>query len=296
MTPLRANAVALLAALAWGLGNVSQKTILDHLDGYAAAGLTSIIGALVLLPLARHEARLRLPSPAGSWPLLALVAALFTLAATLMQFGYGQTSVTNAGFLVNTAAVITPVLAITFFRQNPPVMIWVASLITLAGVFNMAGGRWTGVSQGDALCLMAAVAFAVWTLYVGQYVMRYRRPILMTVVQLMVCGVICVALGAAIYGPPSPAALLAAWPEIVFMGLVSKGLAYVLMAVAQQHLSATSVAVLVSAESVFGAMAAMVLLGEGLNATRAVGALCILLGVIIAASLPVKLEAAPQKA
>lgn len=35
MTPLRANALALIAALAWGLGNVSQKAILQDIDGFA---------------------------------------------------------------------------------------------------------------------------------------------------------------------------------------------------------------------------------------------------------------------
>lgn len=293
MTPLRANALALLAALAWGLGNVSQKTILQDIDSFAANGITCLIGALVLLPLARREAGQDLPSQAGSLPLLAKVAVLFTLAATLMQVGYGHTSVTNAGFLVNTAAVLTPLIALAFFRQRPPALIWVASLTTLFGVFNMAGGSWTGVNHGDALCLMAALAFAVWTLFVGQHVMRYRRPMQLTVIQLAVCGVVCVALGWGTYGLPTLAALRAALPEILFMGVVSKGLAYMLMAVAQQRLTATSVAVLVSAESVFGAMAAMVLLGEALDATRALGAGCILVGVIIAASVPARAEAAP---
>ena len=55
LTPHRASALALLAAFAWGSGNVAQKTILEHLDGYAAAGLTSLLGALVLWPMTRRE-------------------------------------------------------------------------------------------------------------------------------------------------------------------------------------------------------------------------------------------------
>jgi drug/metabolite transporter (DMT)-like permease len=111
----------------------------------------------------------------------------------------------------------------------------------------------------------------------------------MTVVQLAVSGVLCVGFGAAFHGLPTPQALGAALPEILFMGLVSKGLAYVLMAIAQQHISATCVAILVSAEAVFGAAIAAVLLGESLSPTRGLGSLCIILGVIIAARIPAEL-------
>lgn len=286
LTPQRASALALLAAFAWGSGNVAQKTILDHLDGYAAAGLTSLLGALVLWPMARREWRVVQRATAGSNGLLLAVSATFTLAVTLMQFGYGLTTVTNAGFLVNTAAVITPVLGWLAFRDRPPLAIWPASVATLLGIFLMAGGRWAGLGPGDLLALLSALCFAVWTLLVGIYVMRFHRPILMTVVQLGLCGLACIAVGGVVNGLPSGGALMAALPEIIFMGIVSKGLAYMLMAVAQQHLSATVVGVLVSAEAVFGAMVAAVILGETLSPIRAMGCLSIVLGVIIAARIP----------
>lgn len=286
MTPIRANAVALLAALAWGLGNVSQKTILDHLDGFSATGITSFVGAIVLLPLLRRERRRTLPTPTGSMPLMLTISALFTLAATAMQFGYGHTTVTNAGFLVNTAAAITPVIGWVCFGQRPPPWIWLACLCTLTGVFLMAGGVWTGLSLGDVLALMAALAFAFWTIFLGQYVMQYRRPILVTVVQLLICGGVCMGLAALRYGLPSMAAIITAMPEIIVLGAMSKGLAYVLNATAQQHIAPTCAAVIISAEAVFGSLSAMLILGETLSFDRAVGAAFIVAGVVIASTLP----------
>lgn len=286
MTPFRANGLALLAALAWGSGNVSQKTILEHLDGFAASGITALIGAAFLAPLAWREAKGLHPAAKGSLRLLMTISALFTFAATVMQFGYGLTSVTNAGFLVNTAAVLTPILSWFWFRRRPPAAIWPASLLTLVGVFLMAGANWSGLSSGDLLALLSAAGFGVWTLAVGVYVMRYRRPILMTVVQLTLCGLICISFGGLSYGLPAPGALAAALPEILFIGLVQKGAAYVLIAIAQQHISAVCAGVLVSAEAVFGAMIAALVLGETMGALRGFGSLCIILGVIIAARIP----------
>lgn len=61
----------------------------------------------------------------------------------------------------------------------------------------MAGAQSSGLSSGDLLSLLSATSFAVWTLAVGISVMRTRRPILMTVAQLAVCGVLCLVTGAA---------------------------------------------------------------------------------------------------
>jgi drug/metabolite transporter (DMT)-like permease len=289
MSPNQATAIALLAAFAWGTGNVAQKTILEHLDGWSATGITSLVGAAVLLPFALREGRGVLPSAKGSLPLLFGVSLLFTFATTAMQFGYGLTTVTNAGFLVNTAAVLTPVLAWAFLSQRPHVAIWPASLAAVLGIFLMAGASWRGLSPGDLLALLSATAFAVWTLAVGFYVMRTHRPVLMTAVQLAVSGVICVIASLTLNGMPPAGALAAALPEILFIGFVSKGFAYVLMAIAQQHAPATTVAILVSAEAVFGALIAMAVLGETLSLVRGIGCLCIILGVVIAARIPVAL-------
>ncbi len=282
----QATAIALLAAFAWGTGNVAQKTILEHLDGWSATGITSLVGAAVLLPFALREASGALPSVKGSLPLLLGVSLLFTFATTVMQFGYGLTTVTNAGFLVNTAAVLTPILAWAFLSHRPHLAIWPASLVALLGIFLMAGASWRGLSAGDLLSLLSAAGFAIWTLAVGHYVMRTRRPVLMTVVQLAACGLICTAASLARYGLPAPQTLAAAPPEILFLGLVSKGFAYVLMAIAQQHAPATSVAILVSAEAVFGALVAALVLGETLSPVRGIGSLCIICGVVIAARIP----------
>ena len=142
MSPHQATAIALLAAFPWGTGNVAQKTILEHLDGWSATGITSLVGAAVLLPFALREGRGALPSAKGSLPLLLGVSLLFTFATTVMQFGYGLTTVTNAGFLVNTAAVLTPILAWAFLSQRPHLAIWPASLAVLLGIFLMAGASW----------------------------------------------------------------------------------------------------------------------------------------------------------
>jgi drug/metabolite transporter (DMT)-like permease len=286
VSPMYASSVALLAGFAWGLGNVSQKTILENLDGFSATGFTSLLGAVVLLPFMARELKVKVE---GIWNFLLqgiLVALLFTAAATLMQFGYGHTTVSNAGFMVNTSAVLTPTIACIVFKEKLPLWTWPAGFSTLLGVFIMSGGAWNSVSLGDVLCLFAAAAFGLWALFLGRHVMQYRRPIMLTVLQLMFCGAATMLLGIIFYGPPQPFAVIAALPDIIVVGAISKGLAYVLSAKAQQHISASCAMVIVSSEAVFGAAFAVILLGEGLTVSRVLGASFVLLGVVIVSLQP----------
>lgn len=295
MTPPRATFVALLAAMAWGLGNVAQKQVFEHLDGFSATGLSCLLGGLVLWPFLKRESERPSPSQAGSIASALVICVLFTFAATAMQFGYGQTSVTNAGFLVNTSAVFTPLIACFLLKQYTPLCIWPACVCTLVGVYLMVDQSWVGFSAGDAFCLMAAMTFALWTLLLGQHVTLYRRPNLVTAQQMVFCGTICMILGAITYGLPALSDVLAAWPELLLMGVMSKGLAYVLNAIAQQHISATCAAMIMTAEAVFGAILAAILLGETLSASRALGAMFILAGVFIVATLSHRVRTMPSQ-
>jgi drug/metabolite transporter (DMT)-like permease len=281
VTPVNAHWVALAAAFAWGVSSVPHKTIADHLDGFTATGLTCLVGALVLAPLANRESlKARSDQKTDLW--LALkVTLFFALAATLQQFGFIHTTVTNAGFLVNTVAVITPVVAWIFYRQRPSLKIALASIVTLSGIVLLTEGGLEHFSWGAGLCLASALCYAFWTLAVGQHVLRCQAPFMLTFIQLLITGVVTLVIGLTVY-LPLPSSILAALPEIVIIGVMGKGVAYALNAVAQQHLSASCTAVIVSAEAVFGAMFAFWLLGETLTSVRACGAGLIILGVFVA--------------
>ncbi len=286
MSPIYASGTALLAGFAWGLGNVSQKTIMENLDGFSATGLTSLLGAVVLLPFMWRELKESVAEMRHFLFEAFLVAWLFTAASTLLQFGYGHTSVTNAGFMVNTSAVFTPALACLVFREKLPLWTWPAGVSTLIGVFLMSGGAWDGIILGDFLCLLSAAAYGLWALLLGRHVMRFRCPVMLTVLQLLLCGIATLLLGVSIYGSPRPAAVIAALPDILVLGVISKGLAYMLSAKAQQHISASCAMVIMSSEAVFGAALAIVLLGESLSLTRVAGGALVLLAIVIVSLQP----------
>jgi drug/metabolite transporter (DMT)-like permease len=271
----------------WGFGNIAQKTVLDHVGPLAAVGLRCLIAAIAILPLVRLE------RPGGgdrrAWRRSILpVALLFAGALTLQQCAYLSTSVTNASFLVNTATVLTPVLAWLALRERPGRRVAVAAAATLAGAFLMSGvgaaGGLAALNRGDVACLASAALYAGWMVALGRHAQRHGRPFASAWVQFALAA--AVALPAAGLAEPLPLAAIAeAWPSLAVLGLFSTAAAFGLQTYAQRFTRASTAAVLVSAESVFGALGAAAVLGERVPDAALAGAALILFSIVLVAGV-----------
>ncbi|MEI8714075.1 EamA family transporter [Mesorhizobium sp. ISC11] len=101
MSRFKANSLLMLAALIWGVGNVSHKTILAHLDPMAVVFLTSVIAGLVTLPFAVRERDSE--TNTGWFPSVARVVLLFALGCVVQQLSYVSTTVTNSSLLISAS-------------------------------------------------------------------------------------------------------------------------------------------------------------------------------------------------
>ncbi|MEJ1935029.1 DMT family transporter [Nostoc sp. NIES-2111] len=281
-----ANLLLLLAAFFWGAGNVAQKTVLTHLGPVTTVGLRCEIAALVLAPfllLFRGP-----PLQKGFAASAASVGVLFAAALTVQQAAYGFTSVTNASFLVNTCVVITPILAWLSMREQPGWSTWIAVPLTLWGALLMSGAGVQGLSPGDAACILSAVLYAAWTVQLGAHVQRYGAAAATALVQFALGALLCLPAGL-IVEKAGLDAVGAAGLELFILGVFSTAAAFGLQAVAQRHTPASHAAVIVSAESVFGAAGAFLLLSERTTAEGLAGA-----GLIVAAIALISLR--PERA
>jgi drug/metabolite transporter (DMT)-like permease len=297
MSRMQANGLLLLAAFLWGAGNVAQKTILNDLGPLTAVGLRCLIGALVIWPLLDssrvqpHRNNRSDSSHSAAWGVIAVFS--FASAITLQQISYGHTTVTNAGFLVNTCTVMTPLLLRLLLGQSSSRSVCVAAAMTFGGAALMSGGSLHGLNVGDAGVLLAAFFYALWIVAVGEFVTRHGGETVLTLMQFIVTGILCFSAGL-IFEPVSFAAIANAAPELCMLGGFSTGFAYLLMATAQKVASASEAAVITSAEAIFGAIAGYAILGELLTPLSLVGSLLIFCGILLV-QMPVR-EVMPQLA
>ena len=277
----QANLLLLLAAAFWGFGNVAQKTVLDHLDPLSAAGLRCLLASVVIAPLIIAE---RATGPVrGWWTSLLRVGALFIVGLSIQQISYLGTTVTNASFLVNTATVMTPLAAWFMLREAPSANVVLAASMTLAGALLLSDGLSGSISTGDYVAILSAACYALWMVELGRHLKAHGRPITTSAAQFLSAAVILVPLGA-LYGNLSPSAAWKAGPELAMLGIFSTAAAFGLQSVAQRFTPASHAAVMVSAECVFGAAGAALLLGERVSPIGAVGGMLVFAAIVYLAA------------
>jgi drug/metabolite transporter (DMT)-like permease len=257
----------MLVAIAaiWGLAFVFQKTAMDHVGPYTFLALRAVIAALILAPIALfYENGNRPQRPNAAFWLIAIAGGFtFFVGGILQQIGLVTATVTNTGFLTGLYVVITPLLMWLVLSRPPGIIIWIAVALAFAGTWMLGGGTVGGFSWGDWLVVFSSFFWASHMLVI-EHSGRHARPIAFTAIQFAVVALVS-GIGALLLETPSIDTLLAAAPEIAYVGVLSSALTFTLLAVAMRHTNAAEATIIVSTETVFAAIAAVLLLSERLE-------------------------------
>ena len=290
LSPGLAMALLLVAGMMWGGGNVASKTVLLHVGPLTTLALRCTLAFAIILALLQpwQRARQSVPFTASFLKSACGVALLFAGALVLQQCAYRWTSVTNASFLVNTCAVLTPVIAWIWLGQRPKASVALAGGAILFGAYLMSGLAGAGshigagINPGDLASLGSAVFYASAMVALGRHLHRHGRLLWTTAIQFAVTALLAAPLALWLESP-SLQDVGAAWPELAYLGVFSSAGASVLTAVAQRSVTASVAATITSSESVFGGAAAFVVLGERIPGPALVGGAVILLAILIVA-------------
>jgi drug/metabolite transporter (DMT)-like permease len=282
---LIADLLLLLAAFVWGIGFVAQRLGMIHLGPLAFNGARFLLGALCLIPILIHR---RPPVGPGLsrkqiFGGVFIVGGLLFLGATLQQWGLVSTTARNGGFLTGLYVVLVPLFG-RFMGLRPGWGSWVGALLCTFGIYFLSSDGDLRAGWGDLLVLVGSLMWAFHFLALG-YFARLIDPLFLAFAQFLVCAALSFV-GAILFEPMSLAPLLMAAGPLVYSGFVSIGLGYTLQVFAQKRAPPTHTAILLSLESVFGALAGWLFLAEPLTAKAGVGCTLMLTGVLLAQLRP----------
>lgn len=265
MTRTQANVVLVAIAAIWGLAFVFQKTAMAHIGPYTFLALRALIASIILAPIALfYENANRSDRASASFWLIAISGGFsFFAGGILQQIGLISATVTNTGFLTGLYVVITPLLMWLILARPPGLVIWLAVGLAFVGTWMLGGGTVGGFSWGDWLVVFSSFFWATHMLVI-EHSGRHARPIAFTAIQFAVVALIS-GTGALILEAPSLETLAAAGPEIAYVGILSSALTFTLLAVAMRYTNAAEATIIVSTETVFAAIAGVLLLAERLE-------------------------------
>ena len=118
---------------------------------------------------------------------------------------------------------------------------------------------------------------------------------IVAVAQFLVCGLL--ASGCAGYAETvTLAGLQDGLGSILYAGILSVGVGFTLQVVAQRYTKPADTAILLSAETLFGALTAALWLGETMNTVRLCGALLIFSAIMAVQLVPIWIESRASRA
>ncbi|SCX25605.1 carboxylate/amino acid/amine transporter [Agrobacterium sp. DSM 25558] len=286
MTRIQANLVLLLAAAIWGGGFVAQSTAMDTIGPFWFVGLRFAIAALAVLPFAMRETRRMKAAPSRSeFRAFILVGLALFMGATTQQVGLLTTSVTNSSFLTALYVIFVPVIAVTIYRRHPHWVVWPGALMMLVGIYLLSGGAISRLTNGDILSIICAFFWAIQITLAGRYVMQSNRPLALSCTQFAVCAVLSMLIGLLVE-PINYQAIASSITEILYVGLVSSGLAFVLQVIGQRYTTAPQAAIFLSSEALFGALFAAIFLQETIPAAGYIGCAIIFAAILLVELVP----------
>jgi len=290
---LRANLLLLTTALIWGSGFVAQRLGAQILGPFAFNGLRFALGAASLLPLIvvsnrSRACRANTERPATK-PGLLLGTVLF-VAATLQQAGLTHTTAGRAAFITGLYLIIVPVLGL-FIGQHIRAAVWPGIALALGGLFLLTGAGDTQANPGDWLVLIGAFAWAIHMLLIDHF--RTCDSVRLAATQFTVCSAGSL-LAAVLFEPEPFAGTSDAIGPLLWGGVLTVGVAYTFQIVAQRDAKPTQAAIILSLETVFGAVGGALLLNEQMTTTALTGCALMLGGtlVVLSATRPQSTEPA----
>jgi len=280
---------AVSCSFIWGTAFVAQDMGMDYIGPYTFAASRLILGFLALLPFFFIFEYKKVKRDRSSFKILATYWFLigFTLAAgnALQQISLLYTDVANSAVFTVLYVVIVPVLSYFFFSKKIHRSVWPSVLLCLVGGLFLSELNNIRVRFGDTLVIIGAFFWAFHIILISKFLKIFNYPITIATFQCLTASIISF-IPAFTFEYISFQVLLMESKELLYAGVLSSGLAFMLQVYGQQNLSPAPVAIIFSMEGVFGSIAAWLILDQFLNEFKIFGIIIILFAVIFSQLAP----------
>lgn len=289
---LKGSLILCLAALLWGLAFVVQNRAADKIPPFAFNSMRSFIGAAFLfgfmgIKSIKNKDYVPVPKTMDKKLLLTgsiVCGVVLAISTNFQQFGIaaypdGVSGIARSGFLTSLYVIIVPILSI-FLKKKVPIVVWFSAIIALCGLYMLCGI--TGFYAADLLVLCCTLAFSLHIIVIDKYCGAIGG-VRLSAFQFVFCGVVSGIMSLIFeLDAISISNIVSVIPEILYMGIVSSGIAYTLQIIGQKYAEPAIASISMSFESVFSALGGWILADQILNKNQIGGCLLIFAAIVLA--------------
>ena len=281
---------AVVTSILWGSAFVAQDMGMDFIGPYTFSVGRFLVGFLSLLPFFffyefNKIKKINIKKKKIGY-FLFFLGFVLAIGQALQQISLIYTDVANTGVFTVFYVLVVPVISYFIFSKKIHWSIWPAVLVCLVGGLLLSELNNTSVRLGDSLGILSAFCWGIHILVIKKTIDFFNYPITIAMSQ---CFVACLILILPMYffESPSWSNILKDSYEILYVGILSSALAFLLQTYSLQNISPAPAAIIFSLEGVFAAILAWLILDQFLNEIKIFGIFLILSAVIFSQIMPI---------
>ena len=291
------NICLVAASLIWGTAFVAQTIGMEHIGPLTFTNIRFLIGGLIIFPLAIKEIPKfkKLIKKKKLIIIILLTGLSLLLGSFLQQYALQYTKIGNAAFLTILYVPFVPIISRFILKKKIHWSIWLSVSICLIGSYYLTVENSFDAQFADFLVVICALFFALHCIFIDEYFEIIDAPFSLAASQFLLCFLYSLPF-VFIFENPSFNGIKKELLELLYVGVLSSGVAYTLQIIGQRYVKPSTAAITFSLEGVFGALAAWIILSQFLTTIQVFGCFLILIGVLTAQLIPlINKEAASSR-
>ena len=285
--------ISLICAIAcsfiWGTAFIAQDMGMDYIGPFSFIAGRMFLGFIALVPFFFIFEFKKLMNDHLSLKIIFIylffLGFLLFGGNALQQYSLLYTDVANSAIFTIFYVLIVPVLSYYLFSKKIHWSVWPAVLVCIIGGFLLTELNNITVRLGDTLVLLGAFFWAFHIVFISKFLKIFNYPMTIAMGQCLLGSLIAFVPSIAMENV-SLANLLMEKEELLYAGVLSSGIAFLLQIYSQQNLSPAPVAIIFSLEGVFAAIFGWILLSQFLSGMKIFGIILILSAVIFSQLSP----------
>jgi len=274
----------LFVAILWGLVLIAQSVAMDYIGPLTFNFIRNVLATTTLLIYIfirkliykykgikkENEDKKKL------WAGGVLTGISLFFATALQQIGLETAAPAKAGFIASLYILFVPIIGL-FLHKKAHLNIWISVFIAIIGFYLISGASGFNFGKGEIFVFISTIFFALQIIVIDKYT-HFVDGIKMSCIQFAVVTIL--SLVPAVLEKPTWDMIAIVIPHLLFAGVIAGCMGYTIQILCQKIVNPTAASLILSLESVFSLIFAMIILKEALEFKEWIGAILIFSSVI----------------
>ena len=270
-----ATLMLLLATMLWGLSYSVQSVVGEVMTPFKIVFYRGI-GGLFLLPVILVQKR-KIDKDALIGGLV--MGVMVFLGLLLQQIGISLSTVSKASFITALYIVFVPIIE-SFAGRKVGKKILISIALAVLGLYFLCMNSVNGLNIGDLSLLLCAIVFAFQIMFIDHY-SKENDPLVLTMISQTTMAVLALIAVLFTEGIDPSAARTVILP-LFYLAFIGGLFAQLLQNRFQKDLGPSLASLVMSFESVFGALFGWLLLGQVMSVRELLGCVLVFAAILIA--------------